>query len=180
MPRRPGAPGLAQVKGVDAFFVEISNFGGDGSSVAMAHRAFRLFRKATCQWYGALHEQVDVRPGLRREVLAKHLNGAHIDHYGYIDEVVSERDKWARNLRIAEAGPERGAVRPGQEGMLELNLARALAATNKLEEAQAYYDKAAAAAHAGLPLRAALFHRTMNLLSPPAPRGSGDGGPTLR
>ena len=32
MPRRPGAPGaLAQVKGVDAFFVEISNFGGDGS-----------------------------------------------------------------------------------------------------------------------------------------------------
>ena len=56
-------------------------------------------------------------------------------------------------------------MRPGQEGMLELNLARALAATNKLEEAQAYYDKAVAAAHDGLPLRAALFHRTMNLLS---------------
>ena len=114
---------LGQLKGVDAFFVEISNFGGDGSSVAMAHRAFRLFRKATCRWYGALHEQVDTRPGLQREVRAKHLNGAHIDHYGYVDEVVSERDKWARNLRIAEAAVERGAVRPGQEGMLELNLA---------------------------------------------------------
>ncbi len=156
---------LAQLKGVDAFFVEISNFGGDGTSVAMAHRAFRLFRKATCQWYGALHEQVDLRPGLQREVLAKHLNGAHIDHYGYIDEVVSERDKWARNLRIAEAAVAQGAVRAGQEGMLELNLARALAATNKLEEAQTYYDKAVATAHEGLPLRAAVFHRTMNLLA---------------
>ena len=56
-------------------------------------------------------------------------------------------------------------MRPGQEGMLELNLARALAATNKFEEAQPYYDKAVATAHEGLPLRAALFHRTMNLLS---------------
>ena len=157
---------LAQLKGVDAFFVEISNFGGDGSSVAMAHRAFRLFRKATCKWYGTLHEQVDLRPGLQREVFAKHLNGAHIDHYGYLDEVVNERDKWARNLRIAEAAAvKQSAVRPGQEGMLDLNLARALAACNKFEEAQHYYDTAVATARDGLPLRAALFHRTMNLLS---------------
>ncbi|MGO9659924.1 MAG: glycosyltransferase [Acidimicrobiales bacterium] len=156
---------LAQSRGVDAFFVEISNFGGDGSSVAIAHRAFRLFRKAKCQWYGALHEQVDLRPGPQREVLASQLNGAHIDHYGYLPQVVDERDKWARNLRIAEAAKKQGAVRPGQEGMLELNLARALAATNKFEEAQPYYDEAAATAHDGLPLRAALFHRTMNLLS---------------
>jgi tetratricopeptide (TPR) repeat protein len=156
---------LAQFQEVDAFFVEISNFGGDGSSVAMAHRAFRLFRRATCRWYGALHEQVDLRPGLQREVFASQLKGAHIDHYGYLDQVVNERDKWARNLRIAEAAVKQGAVRAGQKGMLELNLARALAATNKLEEAQTYYDKAVATAHAGLPLRAALFHRTMNLLS---------------
>jgi tetratricopeptide (TPR) repeat protein len=156
---------LAKLKSVDAFFVSISNFGGDGSSVAIAHTAFRLFRKATCQWYGSLHEQVDLRPGLKREVSACHLNGAHIDHYGYLDQVVEERDKWARNLRLAEAALKQGAVRAGQEGVLELNLARALAATGKLEEAQHYYDKAVAKAHDGLALRAALFHRTMNLLA---------------
>ena len=71
-------------------------------------------------------------------------------------------------------------MRPGQEGMLELNLARALAATNKFEEAQPYYDEAAATAHDGLPLRAALFHRTMNLLSAGPFRGGGDRGPTVR
>jgi tetratricopeptide (TPR) repeat protein len=156
---------LARLKGVDALFVEISNFGGDGSAVAIAHRAFRLFRKATCQWYGALHEQVDLRPGLHREVLASHLQGAHIDHFGYLEEVVKERDKSSRNLRIAEAAVAGGTVRPGQEGMPELNLARALAAIGKAEEAQPYYDKAIATAHDGLPLRASLFHRCQNLFT---------------
>jgi tetratricopeptide (TPR) repeat protein len=155
---------LAQLQGVDAFFVDITNFGGDGSAVAIAHRAFRLFRKATCQWYGALHEQVDLRPGLHREVRASPLRGAHIDHYGYLDEVVKERDKTARNLRIAEAAVASATVRPGQEGMPELNLARALAAVSKFEEAQLYYDKATAAAHEGLPLRASLFHGAQNLM----------------
>ena len=157
--------GLAQLDGVDALFVEISNFGGDGSAVAIAHRAFRLFRKATCQWYGALHEQVDLRPGLRREVLASHLQGAHIDHFGYLPEVVRERDKSSRNLRIAEAAVASGTVRPGQEGMPELNLARALAAIGKAEEAAPYYDTAVATAHEGLPLRASLFHRSTNLVT---------------
>ncbi len=157
--------GLAQFKGIDALFVEISNFGGDGSSVAIAHRAFRLFRQATCQWYGALHEQVDLRPGLQRDVFASYLYGAHIDHFGYLPEVVKERDKSSRNLRIAEAALASGTVRPGQEGMPELNLARALAAMGKAEEAAAYYDKAVAAAHDGLPLRASLFHRSTNLVT---------------
>jgi tetratricopeptide (TPR) repeat protein len=156
--------GLARLKGVDAFFVDITNFGGDGSAVAIAHRAFRLFRKATCQWYGALHEQVDLRPGLHREVRASALRGAHIDHYGYIEQVVRERDKTARNLRIAEAAVASATVRPGQEGMPELNLARALAAVGKLDEAQLYYDKAAAASRDGLPLRASLFHGAQNLM----------------
>ncbi len=156
---------LAQFKGIDALFVEISNFGGDGSAVAIAHRAFRLFRKATCQWYGALHEQVDLRPGLNRNVFASHLRGAHIDHFGYLEEVVKERDKSSRNLRIAEAAVASGTVRPGQEGMPELNLARALAAIGRAEEAAPYYDKAVATANDGLPLRASLFHRSTNLVT---------------
>ncbi len=155
---------LAQLGQVDAFFVDITNFGGDGSAVAIAHRAFRLFRKTTCQWYGALHEQVDLRPGLHREVRACPLRGAHIDHYGYIDEVVNERDKKARNLRIAEAALASATVRPGQEGMPQLNLARALAAVGKFDEAQLYYEKAVATARNGLPLRASLFHGAQNLM----------------
>ncbi len=156
---------LAQLKGVDALFVDISNFGGDGSALAIAHRAFRLFRKATCRWYGALHEQVDLRPGLNREVRASHLRGARLDHYGYMDEVVKERDKSSRNLRIAEAAVASGTVRPGQEGMPELNLARALAALGRTEEAQSYYDKAIAVSRGGLPRRASLFHGAQNLMS---------------
>jgi tetratricopeptide (TPR) repeat protein len=156
---------LARLKGVDALFVEIANLGGDGTDVAMAHRAFRIFRKATCQWYGALHEQVDLRPGFSREVIASRLHGARIDHYGYLEEVVKERDKSSRNLRIAEAAMTRGTVRPGEEGIRELNLARAMAANGRAEAAQPYFDKAVATAHDGLPLRACVLHSAQNLLA---------------
>jgi tetratricopeptide (TPR) repeat protein len=156
---------LPLLKGVDALLVAISNFGGDGTAVSGAHRAFRLFRKATCQWYGALHEQVDLRPGFNREVIASPLKGAHIEHYGYLDEVVKERDKSSRNLRIAEAAVARGTARRGEEGMHELNLARALAAMGKIEEAQPHFDKAVATAHDGLPLRACLLYGAQNLVA---------------
>ncbi len=85
----------------DALAVDINNLVGDGSEAGNLHRALRIFRKSTCCWYGSLHEQVDLRAGLGRRAIVMPLVGARIDHYGYIDQIVAERGKLQRNLRLA-------------------------------------------------------------------------------
>ena len=155
---------LSSAGNLDALLVDIYNMAGDGSVLGNVHRAFRLFRKETCCWYGALHEQVDLRPELvgPRIVQAAPLVGARIDHVGYTDEIVRERNKLERNLRLATAELER-TPRPGEEGIPEFNMARALSAAGRPEEAQGYYEKAMRLVRKGVPFRAVLFHMVQNL-----------------
>ncbi|MDA8186171.1 MAG: glycosyltransferase, partial [Actinomycetota bacterium] len=155
---------LSSAGNLDAMLVDIYNLAGDGSVLGNVHRAFRLFRKETCRWYGALHEQVDLRPELvgPRVVQAAPLIGARIDHIGYTDDIVRERNKLERNLRLATAELKR-TPRPGEEGIPEFNMARALSAAGRAEEAQAYYEKAMPLARKGVPFRAVLFHMVQNL-----------------
>jgi tetratricopeptide (TPR) repeat protein len=58
-----------------------------------------------------------------------------------------------------------GTVAPGQEGVPELNVGRALAALQRWAEAQPYFDQALELAHDGPPERAALLFSAQNLLS---------------
>ncbi|MGC8625980.1 MAG: glycosyltransferase [Acidimicrobiales bacterium] len=157
---------LGRAEEPDALLVDIYNFGGDGSMLGNVHRAFRIFRKSACCWYGMLHEQVDLRPALAssRSVKAAVLEGAHIDHYGYLDKVIRERDKLARNLRLAEAALESEPLE-GQEGMPQLNFARSLAALGRCDEAQPHFEAALALAHEGVQRRTVLLHLTQNLLT---------------
>lgn len=148
----------------DALAVDINNLVGDGSEAGNLHRALRIFRRSTCCWYGSLHEQVDVRAGLDRRAIVLPLVGARIDHFGYIDQIVAERGKLERNLRLAKAELENGVVRPDQEGVAQLNIGRALAALGRLEEAQAYFDEALPLTAPGVPTRTVLLFTAQNLL----------------
>ena len=156
---------LAQRRDLDGMLTTIYNRTGDGTGPGSLHQAIRVFRKANCRWYGKLHEQVDARPGLGRGLNVARLDGTQIDHYGYLDEVVKERDKLARNLHMARDELANGTVAPGQEGVPELNVGRALAALERYAEAQPYLDQALEVAHEGPPERAALLFRAQNLLS---------------
>lgn len=156
-----GALESGQVKDYDALLVEIHNLAGDGTKMGNIHRAFRLFRRSSCHWYGALHEQVDVRPGRESRVRAAPLNGAHIKHLGYMDDIVRDRGKLARNLRLAEAELTSGKGQP--DGVAELNVGRALAALGRYPEAQPHLDTAVRETTEGAPRRAALLYNAHNL-----------------
>ena len=157
---------LASAHDVDGLLTEIYNLSGDGTEPGSLHAAVRLFRKATCCWHGKLHEQVDLRAaaGGRRLRLAG-LEDARIDHFGYLDEVLQERDKLARNLRLAQAELAAGSPNAGQEGIALLNVGRALAAMRRYSDAQPYFERAEALALPGTPRRAVLLYGTQNLIS---------------
>jgi hypothetical protein len=150
---------------IDALAMDINNVSGDGSGPGNLHRALRIFRKSSCCWYGSLHEQVDMRPEFDRRTMVLPLVGARIDHYGYMDAVVKERGKLARNLRLAEAELASGVVRPDQKGVPQMNVGRALAAVGRQEEAQSYFEEARSLVEPGVPTRTALMFCTQNLLA---------------
>lgn len=149
----------------DALAIEIYNLGDDLDDKNInIHRALRLFRRDTCCWYGSIHEQVDLRPDLHKALQVRPVNGAHIDHIGYRSEVVSERNKLERNLRLAYAALERNEAHPGQEGVAQMNVGRALAALGRFEEAQPHFDASIVDVSGGITLRAALLFSAQNLV----------------
>ncbi len=165
---------LEAIDGTDALAVEIHNLGDspdvNGTNV---HRALRIFRRSRCRWYGALHEQVDLVPGAPAPLRVVPLKGARIDHIGYQPEIVKQRDKLARNLRLAEAALKHDVL-PGQQGVPELNMARALAAVGRCEEAQSYFDAALERVGPGITTRATLLFSAQNLLQLGRPQAALD------
>ncbi|HET9059466.1 MAG TPA: glycosyltransferase [Acidimicrobiales bacterium] len=150
----------------DAISVEIHNLGDDPiSASANNHRALRLFRRSRCQWYGSIHEQIDLHPGVDEMLMVVPLNGAYIEHIGYRNEVVESRNKLERNLKLAEAAVARPMAMRGQEGAAEMNLGRALAALGRFEEAQPWFERAVEAALAGVTRRASLMFSAQNLIA---------------
>jgi tetratricopeptide (TPR) repeat protein len=64
------------------------------------HRATRLFRRANCCWRGAIHETIWYR-NLRRPVFTTAIDEIRIEHFGYLDKVMSERGKAERNIQAS-------------------------------------------------------------------------------
>jgi glycosyltransferase involved in cell wall biosynthesis len=87
---------------IDAWSVEIENLTGAGVGAGFSHRAARLFRRTRCRWAGKLHEQL-VRTKGRPEIIQGLLEDTFLRHYGYTDQMLAERHKAERNLRVAEA-----------------------------------------------------------------------------
>jgi glycosyltransferase involved in cell wall biosynthesis/tetratricopeptide (TPR) repeat protein len=152
----------------ESLAIEIYNLADDLEDANInIHRALRMFKRSRCQWYGSIHEQVDLRPGLEGKVQAMPVKGAYIEHIGYRSEVVNKRDKLVRNLRLAEAALVKDTVGDmrGQEGVPELNMGRALSALGRFEEAQPYFDASLAIVGPGVTRRVSLMFDAQNLMS---------------
>lgn len=98
----------------------------------------RLFRRTLHHYEGALHEQpVRDDGGLLRP---HRLPGALVVHSGYLPEVVVEKQKGERNLRIARAAYDAAVATgaaPAVVATRQANLARSLMLDGHLDEALA-------------------------------------------
>lgn len=119
----------------DTFSITIDNLASDGSIMA-SHRTTRLFRRSIGRWVGRLHEQVFRTDG--KPMVSGVLTQVTLLHSGYTDEVMEGRGKLERNLRAARLDVEdTGGTAP----LPLLNLARALHAAHRLEEALAQLER---------------------------------------
>ncbi|WP_432515354.1 tetratricopeptide repeat-containing glycosyltransferase family 2 protein [Kineococcus sp. SYSU DK001] len=139
----------------DVFVLEVVSEAWEGGGERSRAVVGRLFRRATCRWRGALHEQL---VGRGREVVVHPLPGVVIDHHGYRTLVVSGRGKLERNHRIAEAelalGRERGderlpllLINVGRTANVREDHARAVEAFGELDLAALGPEAGVLAAH---------------------------------
>ncbi|MDA8261458.1 MAG: glycosyltransferase family 2 protein [Actinomycetota bacterium] len=80
--------------------VRILNEVGSGLETPSTHWAMRAFRRSDGMFSGALHETVWSRLG-DRSVYATACTSLQIRHYGYLNSVMTERNKGVRNVEIA-------------------------------------------------------------------------------
>lgn len=110
---------LKQTSRVDGFLVRILNVNAaDGET---EHLATRIFRRSRMHWVGQLHEDVLRRDG--RSSTKVRIHQAQIVHHGYTPELMQERQKAERNLRIARESLRR-AGSSADRGVQHINVAR--------------------------------------------------------
>lgn len=117
---------------VDGYSVSIDNATGAGVGALFVHAACRLFRRARCEWTGRLHEQVAGRTD-HRPVATLGLELARVHHTGYTNQAMAQREKAARNLRVAEAEVERADG--WERGFSLTSLGRSYMTAGRAEEA---------------------------------------------
>jgi hypothetical protein len=115
----------------DKLNLRIDNVAPDGVGIGFSHHGTRLFRRTRGRWLGRLHEQVVQRPG-QPPLKGRTLDEPHVLHVGYRDDIVADRDKLARNIRVAERELALGAEHLPHA---MLSLGRALGAAGRHEEA---------------------------------------------
>jgi Glycosyl transferase family 2 len=87
---------------LEAITVEIANLSQQGTDkVTSSFHTLRLFRADRSIFVGALHEQVRHRTEQGRELKATSNSLLSIDHLGYTQELVANRDKQSRNVDIS-------------------------------------------------------------------------------
>lgn len=124
----------------DRLNLRIDNVAPGGVGIGFSHHATRLFRRTRGRWLGRLHEQVVQRPG-QSPLTGRTLDEPHVLHVGYRDDIVADRDKLTRNIRVAEQELALGAEHLPHA---TLSLGRALAAAGRLDEALARFVEARA------------------------------------
>ena len=107
----------------------------------MSHRAVRLFRRDRARWQFRLHEQVVSLPGMPALDVGD-LEGMRLVHSGYLTEAVYERDKTARNIRIAKADLEEEEHSDAERATKVVSLGRSLVLAGRFEEALARFTEA--------------------------------------
>ncbi|AQS60611.1 TPR domain-containing glycosyltransferase [Desulforamulus ferrireducens] len=90
---------------VEGYFIKIVNFiGKEGWVETCPDLVFRLFRnKPEYRFHGAIHEQiVDVILEKNSNAAYRIAEGVVINHYGYLEQQIEDKNKKIRNLRIIE------------------------------------------------------------------------------
>jgi glycosyltransferase involved in cell wall biosynthesis len=120
-------------------FLTYNYIGEIGQGSYSLHNAFRLLRNnRRYRFEGAIHEQIRRIDGKDIEPGTFDVQDIHIHHYGYLDEVVREKNKRERNVPIITRLLERD---PNNSFML-FNLGNEYMASGKYTEALEQYDKA--------------------------------------
>jgi tetratricopeptide (TPR) repeat protein len=154
--------GLAGSPPVDRYIIPLYDLLGskhapvrsaDGKPMA------RLFRRRRCHWEGAIHEQPNARPGTPA-VRNEHLETVSFLHRGYLDEIVAEKDKWARNLRVAVGSMP--SLPTDSKGCYDLG--RSLHSTGYRGEALSLFERAVELADNEVIARASLQFMVQTLL----------------
>ncbi|MGE5544095.1 MAG: glycosyltransferase [Bacillota bacterium] len=118
----------------EGFFVVETNFAGDlPGSDAICHPNLRIFRnRKQYRYHGALHEQVINIEGKR------YLSQIRLNHYGYLNKPLSDKNKLARNLDILLKEVEENP----NNSFVHFNLANEYTRTKEYEKALFHYQKA--------------------------------------
>lgn len=124
---------------IDAWSVAIDNLTGTGVGAGFVHHAARIFRRARCEWTGRLHEQVAIR-GTHQGIHQGMLELARIRHTGYLDAVMTARNKSERNLRVAAREVEEADG--WEKGFSLVSLGRSFVTAGRLEEGLAHCAEA--------------------------------------
>lgn len=120
----------------DALHVDVENV-NDAGDVGFSHNATRLFQRLRAHWHGRLHEQVVTRSG--QPLSAGKTTRLRIRHFGYQNEIIEQRQKHDRNVRVARAGADASG---GSDALALINLGRALGGAGKLQEALEQFTRA--------------------------------------
>jgi glycosyltransferase involved in cell wall biosynthesis/Tfp pilus assembly protein PilF len=129
---------LLAVPGVMAWRLPIIDVGRENEGCCYVPR---LFRNAPALFYiGRVHEQVFTSIEVRRQEwgLDNRLGDAALRHHGYLPEVVKDRNKIERNLRLLE----KAIVELPDEPNLLMNYGLELARSGQLEAGIEHYRKA--------------------------------------
>lgn len=96
---------LIENEKIEGYFVKIVNhLGKEGWIETVPDLVFRLFRnKKEYRFRGAIHEQIaDVILENNSQARYQVAENLEIIHHGYLDEVIEEKDKKDRNLKLIE------------------------------------------------------------------------------
>jgi glycosyltransferase involved in cell wall biosynthesis len=112
----------------ESYSIRIENMTGGGLT-SFDHHANRVFRRKDCFWRGALHETVWYRDELRsgHAMLAPEI---YLEHFGYLDSTLANKNKADRNIRISGGNLSAASAEEGA-----LHEARSLTMADKFDEA---------------------------------------------
>ena len=112
----------------ESYSIRIENITGGGLT-SFNHHANRLFRRKDCFWRGALHETIWHRDELRT-CYADRAPEIYLEHHGYLETTMINKNKADRNIRISEGNRSAASV---EEAALQE--ARSLSMASKFDEA---------------------------------------------
>jgi tetratricopeptide (TPR) repeat protein len=143
---------LASDPAADLISLVTDHVNGADGLVRFSSKAAKVFRRERAWWQGRLHEQIVPRPG-QRELRKGFSPDVLLIHTGFGDDVMAEKNKAERNIRLAEAELADGTDRVSQ---VLTNLARSLATAGRTDDALARFEEALAVTEDAFERRLAL------------------------